>query len=110
MSMIFISHSSRNNTQAVAMRDWLKKEGWVEVFLDLDPDSGLATGQKWRDELKKAGAHCAAVVLLISPDWLASKECWLEYMFSTYLGKEIFPVLIVPCAMENLSEEAKKNY
>ncbi|MDD3355178.1 hypothetical protein [Zoogloea sp.] len=51
MSMIFISHSSRDNELAKAMRDWLGEQGWADVFLDLDPSAGLAPGQHWRDEL-----------------------------------------------------------
>jgi len=32
---IFLSHSSANNDQAVALYDWLQREGWRdEVFLD----------------------------------------------------------------------------
>jgi hypothetical protein len=38
MSRIFLSHSSQNNAQAVALYDWLGREGWKdEIFLDLDP-------------------------------------------------------------------------
>ena len=37
MGLIFISHSSRDNAAAVAMREWLATQGWGEVFLDLDP-------------------------------------------------------------------------
>ena len=55
MSMIFISHSSRNNTQAVSMRDWLKKEGWDDVFLDLDPDTARALGGLIKKALSEAG-------------------------------------------------------
>ena len=42
MSRIFLSHSSANNDQAVALYDWLQREGWKdEVFLDLDPIRGI---------------------------------------------------------------------
>ena len=71
MGLIFISHSSRDNAEAVAMGDWLAKQGWGEVFLDLEP-SALAPGQRWREELRKAGERCSAVVVLISPHWAAS--------------------------------------
>ena len=47
MSRLFISHSGANNTEAVAIRDWLAREGWDEVFLDLDP----ARVQAGADEL-----------------------------------------------------------
>ncbi len=44
MSRLFLSHSSANNAEAIAVRDWLASEGWNEVFLDLDPTSGIAAG------------------------------------------------------------------
>jgi hypothetical protein len=38
VSRSFLSHSSANNDQAVALYGWLQREGWRdEVFLDLDP-------------------------------------------------------------------------
>jgi hypothetical protein len=46
MSRIFLSHSSNDNFEAIALRDWLASEGWKDVFLDLDPDLGIAAGQR----------------------------------------------------------------
>jgi hypothetical protein len=35
VSRIFLSHSSSNNAEAVAVRDWLAGNGWKgEIFLD----------------------------------------------------------------------------
>ena len=34
---IFLSHSSANNAEAVAIRKWLADEGWDDVYFDLDP-------------------------------------------------------------------------
>lgn len=42
MARIFLSHSSRNNPEAVALRDWLTAEDWDDLFLDLDPSRGIA--------------------------------------------------------------------
>jgi hypothetical protein len=47
MSRLFLSHSSANNVEAVAIRDWLAGEGWNEVFLDLDAARGISAGEKW---------------------------------------------------------------
>src|SRR5262245_13606653 len=42
VSRTFLSHSSANNNQAVALYDWLQREGWRDgVFLDLDPIRGI---------------------------------------------------------------------
>ena len=32
MSRIFISHSSSDNTRAIALRDWLVDEGWDDLL------------------------------------------------------------------------------
>ncbi len=110
MRRIFISHSSLDNAAAEAMRDWLWSEGWQDVFLDLDPALGVAPGQRWRDELRKAGEQCAAVIVLLSPAWAASRWCLTEFLFAAQLGKEIFPVLIAPCPVEALPIELTANY
>jgi hypothetical protein len=50
VSRIFLSHSSANNAEAVALRDWLEQQGWKdEIFLDLDPKRGIVAGARWDD-------------------------------------------------------------
>jgi len=39
-------HSSANNAEAVGLHDWLAAEGWKDVFLDLDPERGIAAGRR----------------------------------------------------------------
>jgi WD40 repeat protein len=107
---IFLSHSSLDNTEARAMYDWLATQGWDEVFFDLDPSDGLAAGQNWRGELHKAGENCSAVIILISPNWVASNWCKTEFLFAAHLGKEIFPVLIAPCSLNELPGELQATY
>jgi hypothetical protein len=41
VSRIFISHSSANNAEAIALRDWMRSQGWEDIFLDLDPERGF---------------------------------------------------------------------
>jgi hypothetical protein len=80
LGILFISHSSKDNAQAITVRNWLKDRGWSDVFLDLDPERGLAAGQRWQEELKKAGERCSGVLILISPDWVASRWCQTEFL------------------------------
>jgi hypothetical protein len=50
LSRLFISHSSSNDDWAIALCDWLVREGWSgvdDIFLDLDPARGIAAGQRW---------------------------------------------------------------
>jgi hypothetical protein len=65
MSRIFLSHSSANSAEAIAVRDWLIEQGWNESFLDLDPERGLKAGQRWQQALKQAAERCEVVLFLI---------------------------------------------
>jgi hypothetical protein len=60
MSRIFLSHSSKNNDSAVALRDWLLAQGWDDVFLDTDPLRGIAAGERWERSLNQAALRCEA--------------------------------------------------
>jgi hypothetical protein len=47
VSRIFLSHSSADNAHTIALRDWLVAEGWSDLFVDLDPERGIAPGERW---------------------------------------------------------------
>jgi formylglycine-generating enzyme required for sulfatase activity len=94
MSRLFISHSSGNNAEAVAIRDWLAGEGWDDVFLDLDPERGIAAGERWERALNEAASRCAAVLFLVSCAWLDSRWCLKEFNLARRLNKRLFGVLI----------------
>ncbi|SDR64179.1 WD40 repeat [Rhizobiales bacterium GAS113] len=96
MSRIFLSHSSRDNFEAIAMRDWLAAEGWDDVFLDLDPDRGIAAGERWERALHTAANRCEAVIFLVSANWLASGWCLKEHYLARSLNKKLFAALIDP--------------
>jgi len=110
VGIIFISHSSKNNDHAIRVRDWLRDHGWGETFLDLDPAHGLAPGQRWQEELKKAGERCSAVVVLISADWVATPLCLAEWLVAWQLGKRIFPVVILPTSFAELPKDLTAHY
>ncbi|MER9134748.1 TIR domain-containing protein [Mesorhizobium sp. M0830] len=96
MARIFLSHSSRNNAQAIALRDWLVANGWGrdDVFLDIDATSGIAPGERWQKALNEAANRCEAVIFLISQPWLASQWCHEELALAHKLNKRLFGILI----------------
>jgi hypothetical protein len=95
MSRIFISHSSTNNAGALALCDWLAANGWKdEIFLDLDPQRGIAAGERWEHALNEAANRCEAVLFLVSKAWLASGWCLKEFNLAHKLNKRLFGVLI----------------
>src|SRR6476660_4245414 len=94
MARLFISHSSANNDKAVEVRDWLARNGWDDVFLDLDPERGIVAGQRWKEALQKAAYRCEVVLALVSKEWLASGWCKSEIDAARLMGKKVMAALV----------------
>jgi WD40 repeat protein len=108
MPRIFLSHSGHDNRQAIALRQWLIEQNPPladEIYLDLDPDTGIQGGERWKDALRQASSRCEAVICLLSPNWEASLECRTEYRFAEYLNKRIFTALIAPLTEDDPTRE-----
>src|SRR5262245_8727871 len=105
MARIFLSHSSGNNAEAVALRDWLVSQGWDDLFLDLDPERGLKAGERWQAALKQAAERCELVIFLVSPEWAASKWCLAEFLLAKNLNKRVFGVIVEPTPFDDLPTE-----
>jgi formylglycine-generating enzyme required for sulfatase activity len=108
LSRLFISHSSKDNASAKAFKQWLNANGWPDedVFLDLDD---IGAGERWKEALRKANARCEAVILLASPEALASPECLAEVRKAEDYGKEIIVVLLRDVAFEDHRLDAYKD-
>ncbi|MGV9837184.1 nSTAND1 domain-containing NTPase [Nocardia niigatensis] len=99
MARIFLSHSSRDNRQAIALKAWLVAQNpdlADEIFLDLDPDTGIAPGVRWKDALVRAASRCEAVICLMSEHWDSSPECRTEIRTAENLNKRIFAARLEP--------------
>ncbi|MCU1548874.1 MAG: hypothetical protein JWO29_1825 [Arthrobacter sp.] len=108
MPRVFLSHSSRDNPQAVALKQWLAEQdpGLAdEIFLDLDPVTGIAPGERWKEALRQASARCEAVICLLSAQWEASRECLTEYRRAENLGKLILGARLEPLEHEGVTGE-----
>jgi WD40 repeat protein len=100
---IFISHKSEDSRAAVALKQWLaeqRPELADEIFLDIDPNTGLELGWEWKEQLVLRNSLCEWLICLVSPGWIASRECLMEYHFADRSGKRI---LIVQ--LEELTED-----
>ena len=105
MSYIFLSHSSHNNFEAIALHDWLMQQGWDELFLDLDPERGIVAGERWERALHDAASRCDAVLFLVSQHWLDSDWCRKEFRLAQRLNKRIIGLLIEDIGIQSLPEE-----
>ncbi|MGE5260139.1 MAG: TIR domain-containing protein [Actinomycetota bacterium] len=96
MARVFVSHSSRDNTVAAEIKAWLSSQGFDNVFLDIDKHSGIPPGANWERMLYQEIDSSHAVVLILTPNWLDSKWCFVEFAQARALGKAIFPVIVAP--------------
>jgi len=110
MSRLFISHSSDNNAEAFALLDWLRDNGWDDVFLDRDASRGIAAGKRWEQALHKAARRCEAVIFLISRAWLDSSWCLQELNLAHKLNKRLFGVVIEESAKDDVPDLIKAEY
>jgi hypothetical protein len=102
VSAIFISHSSRDDTWALRIRDWLldeqeqrpQEQRFRSLFLDFDPDDGINAGERWRDQLFEHLHLCAAVIVICSEAYAASQWCLAELGVAMASGKLVLPVRI----------------
>ena len=49
MPVLFVSHSSKDDAQANALADWLRANGFDDVFID---HQSIAGGDKWPESLR----------------------------------------------------------
>ncbi|MDH6247818.1 TIR domain-containing protein [Mycobacterium sp. OTB74] len=92
MSRVFLSHSRWDSRAAIAVKQWLieQESGLVdEIYLDVDPRSGIRPGERWKEALNKASNRCEAVICLLSERWLNSAECAVEFRYAENLHKVI---------------------
>jgi hypothetical protein len=105
LGKIFISHSSANNAEALAIHDWLAENGWGDVFLDLDPRRGLVAGDRWQAALKAAAEQCELILIVVSPEWAKSKWCLAEFLLAKQMNKQILGVVVKQTPIADLPVE-----
>jgi TIR domain/WD domain, G-beta repeat len=105
--MIFISHSSKDKAAALDVQQRLLKYGYdtSQLFLDSDAETGIPAGSKWEQVLYARLKDCRALIVLCSADWQASRWCFAELVFAKAMGKEIFPVLLQECSIDQVAAE-----
>jgi hypothetical protein len=105
--MIFISHSSKDKAAALDIQQRLLGYGYdtSQLFLDCDAETGIAAGSKWEQVLYARLKDCRALIVLCSANWQESRWCFAELVFAKAMGKEIFPVLLQECSIDQVAAE-----
>src|SRR4051812_6806026 len=100
--MIFISHVSQDNAWAIALREWLGREGWNDVFVDLTPSPGVADAYRWLRAFVTAIDRCEAVLFLVSNAWLQSEHAKDAFESACSLKKNLCLVFVEQIPLEKL--------
>ena len=92
----------------MAVKRWLVEQepGLAEeIFLDLDPHTGIRPGERWKQALQQANARCEAVICLLSKHWEASHECETEFRYAETLNKAIVVARLEPVPDTDITSE-----
>jgi tetratricopeptide (TPR) repeat protein len=90
---VFISYSRKDREFVDRLADELLARG-IEVFVDR---KALAPGKRWSDELQHAIKVSRTMVVVLSPDSVASTHVKNEIAFAEGDGDTIIPVLYRTC-------------
>lgn len=90
---IFLSYRSVEADFALKLAADLKNSG---VRLWMDRLDGIQVGMDWREAIDQAIHHCAAMISVLSPDYIKSEYCKKELSRANTLQRPIFPLLLRP--------------
>jgi hypothetical protein len=105
--MLFISHRTADKQAALEVKRRALERGYKDgqLFLDSDPDAGIATGENWRHVIFNRLKNCQALIVIYSPRWRESLWCPAELGAAETLGKLVFPVVIEDCPIDGILSE-----
>jgi formylglycine-generating enzyme required for sulfatase activity len=103
MAVLLVSHSSKDDPAATALEAWLRAKGFMDIFID----HTMAGGERWQEELRASAGACRVIICLVTENWLASPDCFGEFIAAGYMGKRIIPLFLFAAESE-LSEDAEK--
>lgn len=96
MSQIFISHSTKDKSIAIAVLNHLRALGYPDdkLFLDDDDQSGILPGLRWENQLFTSLEKCACLIVINSKNWRSSNWCFAEALIAKNLDRKIIPLLV----------------
>jgi len=90
---IFISYSHADSAFVDQLEADLRQQGF-ETWVDRQR---LAGGQRWRRELQEAVEHAQVLLIVLSPDAIASQSVQIEFDYALDLGKLLIPIYYRQC-------------
>src|SRR5215472_964271 len=92
---LFISYSHADSAFVDQLEADLHQQGF-ETWVDRQR---LAGGQRWRRELQEAVEGCQVLLIVLSPDAIASQNVQIEYAYALDLSKLVIPLYYRQCTV-----------
>ena len=96
MDHIFVSYSRADQDFVDKLRTDLENYG-ADVWIDVED---IRSGENWADAIQRALDTCMVMVLVISPDSVASDQVKHEWQYYQDLKKPIIPVIYRPAKVQ----------
>ncbi|EMI17104.1 hypothetical protein RMSM_05978 [Rhodopirellula maiorica SM1] len=93
-SVIFFSHSKKDEGKAVAVLQYLRDRGYSSnrLFLDSDRKSGIVPGKRWEQFLFSKLQDTACLLVFGTENWCRSQWCLAEAFIAKNTDRIILPL------------------
>jgi formylglycine-generating enzyme required for sulfatase activity len=95
MARVFVSYSRKDLSFVERLATDLKNAGF-DIWYDV---SGLGGGSRWRVEIEDAIRSSQFVIVVLSPDSIASEWVEREFLFASNLKRKIIPLMYRSCEL-----------
>jgi hypothetical protein len=95
MSLVFVSYSRKDSDYVVKLVKELRERG-LTIWLDQD---SIAAGERWDVAIEKALDEASHILIVLSPDSVASQNVLDEIDLAIEEGKTIVPIMISRCKL-----------
>jgi hypothetical protein len=95
MTDLFISYSRKDERFARQLAESLSEAG-IDVWIDVDD---IPAGMKWSTAVQRGLALCEVMVVVITPEAMASRNVEDEWQYYLDQGKPVVPVLRKPASI-----------
>ncbi|UCF94036.1 MAG: toll/interleukin-1 receptor domain-containing protein [Desulfobacterales bacterium] len=102
---VFISYSHKDEELREELENHLKalqRQAVIKAWHDRE----ISAGSEWEEQIRSNIQRAQIILLLVSPDFLASDYCWnieVTHALERYRNKEaaVVPVILRPCDWES---------
>jgi len=104
MAEIFISYSRRNKEFVLKFLDALKENNYSAEDIWVDWED-IPSSSKWEQEIQKGILDSNSIIFILSPEWVASRECAKELDYAFESNKRLFPIVCKDVDPKKVPEE-----